>query len=38
MQQWLQHPESMKPGTSMPGLGVTEHDAHGIAAYLATPR
>lgn len=38
MQQWLQHPQSMKPGTSMPDLGVTEHDAHDIAAYLATLR
>lgn len=38
MQQWLQHPQRMKPGTSMPDLGVTERDAHDIAAYLATLR
>lgn len=38
MQQWLQHPQAMKPGTSMPDLGVTERDAHDIAAYLATLR
>ena len=38
MQQWLQHPQMMKPGTSMPDLGVTERDAHDIAAYLATLR
>ena len=38
MQQWLQHPQSMKPGTSMPDVGVTERDAHDIAAYLATLR
>lgn len=38
LQQWLQHPQSMKPGTSMPDLGVTERDAHDIAAYLASLR
>ena len=38
MQQWLQHPQAMKPGTSMPDLGVTERDAYDIAAYLATLR
>ena len=38
MQQWLQHPQTMKPGTSMPDLGVTERDAADIAAYLATLR
>ncbi|HEX3109549.1 MAG TPA: c-type cytochrome [Thermoanaerobaculia bacterium] len=36
MQQWLQHPQAMKPGTSMPDLGVTQRDAGDIAAYLAT--
>jgi cytochrome c2 len=38
MQQWLQHPQTMKPGTSMPDLGVSERDACDIAAYLATLR
>jgi cytochrome c2 len=38
MQQWLQHPQAMKPGTSMPDLGVSERDACDIAAYLATLR
>ena len=38
MQQWLKHPQTMKPGTSMPDLGVTERDAHDITAYLATLR
>jgi cytochrome c len=38
MEQWLQHPQAMKPGTSMPDLGVNERDAHDIAAYLASLR
>jgi cytochrome c2 len=38
MAQWIQHPQAMKPGTSMPDLGVTQHDADDIAAYLATLR
>lgn len=38
MLRWLQHPQLMKPGTSMPDVGVTERDAHDIAAYLATLR
>jgi cytochrome c len=38
MEEWLQHPQQMKPGTAMPDLGVTERDARDIAAYLATLR
>jgi cytochrome c len=38
MEQWLEHPQSMKPGTSMPDLGVNERDAEDMAAYLATLR
>ena len=38
MIQWLQHPQSMKPGTAMPELGVTRRDADDIATYLATLR
>ena len=38
MQQWIEHPQSMKPGTAMPNLGVGERDARDIAAYLATLR
>jgi len=38
MEEWLQHPQQMKPGTAMPDLGVSERDARDIAAYLATLR
>lgn len=32
--QWLQDPQSIRPGTAMPDTGVTEQDARDIAAYL----
>jgi cytochrome c1 len=38
MQQWLRHPQMLKPGTAMPDLGVDERDARDIASYLATLR
>ena len=38
MQQWIEHPQSMKPGTAMPDVGVGQRDARDIAAYLATLR
>ena len=38
MQRWLQSPQTMKPGTTMPDLGVTDRDARDLAAYLATLR
>src|SRR4051794_14604409 len=38
MEEWLQSPQTMKPGTAMPDLGVTERDARDLAAYLATLR
>lgn len=31
---WLQDPASIRPGTAMPDLGVSEADARDIAAYL----
>ncbi|HZS03157.1 MAG TPA: c-type cytochrome [Chloroflexota bacterium] len=34
--QWLEHPAAMKPGTAMPVLGVSQHDARVIAAYLSS--
>ena len=34
--QWLRHPQTIKPLTAMPDLGVTEADARDMAAYLAT--
>lgn len=32
--RWLLHPDSVKPGTAMPNLGLSEDEAHDIAAYL----
>jgi cytochrome c len=34
MLRWITAPESIKPGTAMPNLGVAEGDARDIAAYL----
>ena len=36
MVTWLRHPRQVDPRTAMPDLGVTEADAHNIAAYLET--
>jgi mono/diheme cytochrome c family protein len=36
MTRWLRDPKKIDPLTTMPALGVTEHDARDIAAYLAT--
>jgi cytochrome c1 len=36
MEEWLQHPQTTKPGTAMPELNVPERDARDIASYLAT--
>jgi mono/diheme cytochrome c family protein len=33
---WIRSPDSIKPGSAMPDLGVGERDAIDIAAYLAT--
>jgi cytochrome c1 len=38
MAEWIRHPQSMKPGTAMPDLGVGERDARDMAAYLSTLR
>lgn len=34
LQRWLQDPQSLLPGTTMPDLGVSQDDARDIAAYL----
>ena len=34
LQQWLQDPQSLLPGTTMPDLVVSPDDARDIAAYL----
>jgi cytochrome c len=31
---WIQDPQMIEPGTAMPNLGVSEAEAHDIAAYL----
>ncbi|MFC5461120.1 c-type cytochrome [Massilia niabensis] len=36
--RWLDNPQSMKPGTPMPDLGVSPGEARHMAAYLATLR
>jgi mono/diheme cytochrome c family protein len=36
MVRWLRHPTAVDPLSAMPDLGVTEKDAHDIAAYLYT--
>jgi cytochrome c len=35
---WIQQPQKVEPNTNMPNLGVTDRDAHDIAAYLYTLR
>ncbi len=32
--RWVRHPQQVRPGTTMPDLGVGERDARDIAAYL----
>ena len=36
--EWIEHPRQVEPKTAMPELGVTDRDAHDIAAYLYTLR
>lgn len=36
--QWVMSPQSMKPGTAMPDLGLDERQARDVAAYLETLR
>jgi mono/diheme cytochrome c family protein len=35
--RWLRQPQTLKPGSAMPDLGLTERDARDIAAYLLRP-
>src|SRR5689334_18851954 len=32
--RWIRDPQKIVPGNAMPALGIDEHDAHDIAAYL----
>jgi cytochrome c2 len=36
LEQWIQDPQKVSPGTAMPNLGVTPGDARDIAALLYT--
>lgn len=36
--RWIENPPAIEPGTAMPNLGVTDSQAHDIAAYLYTLR
>jgi cytochrome c len=39
LERWLMDPPSLKPGTTMPNLGLTEDDARNLVAFLeAQPR
>lgn len=38
MVRWLRNPPAEKPGTLMPALGISEHEARHMAAYLYTLR
>jgi cytochrome c len=33
---WIQSPQSIKPGNAMPDMGISEEDARDMAAYLYT--
>jgi cytochrome c1 len=35
---WIEHPHDVEPKTAMPDLGLSEDQAHDIAAYLYTLR
>lgn len=35
---WLKSPQSIVPGNAMPNMGLDDHDAQDIAAYLETLR
>ncbi|MBP7571741.1 MAG: c-type cytochrome [Acidobacteria bacterium] len=32
--RWVRHPQQVRPGTTMPDLGIGDRDARDIAAYL----
>ncbi len=34
LQQWIMHPQSIRPGTAMPEMGVSGQDSQRIAAFL----
>ncbi len=38
LRAWVRNPESLKPGSRMPSMGLTEQDLNSVTAYLATLR
>jgi len=36
LKAWIMNPQSLKPGTAMPNLGLNDADATNIVAYLET--
>ena len=38
LQQWIMHPQQLRPGTAMPEMGVTSNDAQQIARFLYSTR
>ena len=36
--RWIRDPKAVEPGTAMPTLGLTDQQAHDVAAYLYTLR
>jgi cytochrome c1 len=34
--RWIKYPQSMKPETRMPNLGLSDQDAKAVTMYLAT--
>jgi len=36
--RWIRNPKMIEPGTAMPALGLSDYEAHDVAAYLYTLR
>lgn len=36
--RWIRNPKAIESGTAMPALGLSDYDAHDVAAYLYTLR
>ena len=36
LSRWIQHPQSIHPGTAMPEMGVTQNDADEISRFLGS--
>ena len=38
LRAWIRNPESLKPGSRMPAMKLTDHELDSVTAYLATLR